>query len=168
MAPGCLGTAAGLPLRSRKQPIGAMERALKRLIAVAVLALPLAGCNSEFSLSCATPKGTYLLMVKPGIPWLPLLKPSLKWITTANVYDLQPSRSDDYQVIGELTTRIAGWPAAAERQVFVVNRITSEFQTAFFRKPNAAESADATRVPGEDIEIEAIKGSCARSFPQRL
>ena len=141
---------------------------LKRYVAIGLATLPLAACNSEFSLSCATPKGAYLLLVKPGLPWVPLLRPSLKWVTTANVYDLNVVRSDDYQVIGEWPTRIAGWPQEAERQVFVVNRITSEFQTTFVRKPNQADRADQSRPPGEDVEIQAIKGTCARTFPQRL
>jgi hypothetical protein len=141
---------------------------LKRLVVVGFTALPLAACNSEFSLSCATPKGSYLLLVKPGMPWFPLLRPSAKWVTTANVYDLNVVRSDDYQVVGELPNRIAGWPAGAERQVFVVNRITSEFQTTLVRKPNQGDKADPSRAPGDDVEIEAIKGTCSRTFPQRL
>jgi hypothetical protein len=137
-----------------------MARALKRICVALALALPLAGCNSEFSLNCATPKGNYLLMVKPGMPWFPLLRPSLKWVATADVHDLDVLRSDDYQVVGELRNRINGRPAETQRQRFVVNRITSEFQTSYLRSAKDGESGD--------VEIEAIKGTCSRTFPQRL
>ena len=145
-----------------------MLPSLKRIACGVALALPLAACNNEFSLNCATPKGNYLLMVKPGVPWVPLMKPSLKWVSPANVHDLDVLRSDDYQVLGELRTRIAGWPADAERQTFVVNRITSEFRTSYLRPPKPDEEAKPSQLPGEDVAIEVVNGTCARTFPQRL
>ncbi len=141
---------------------------INRLVSCLALALPLAGCNSEFSLNCTTPKGNHLLMVKPGVPWLSLLGSSMKWVTTANVHELEVRRADDYQVVGELRTRIAGWPNEAERQTFVVNRITSEFQTSWLRKAKTGETADPSRLVGEDVAIEVVNGTCARTFPQRL
>ncbi len=88
--------------------------------------------------------------------------------TTADVHELEVRRADDYQVVGELRTRIAGWPNEAERQTFVVNRITSEFQTSWLRKAKTGETADPSRLVGEDVAIEVVNGTCARAFPQRL
>jgi hypothetical protein len=140
-----------------------MKSSLRRCFAVVALAVPLAGCN-EFSLNCATPKGNYLLIVKQGVPWVPLLGPAMRWVTPTEVYELNVIRSDEYQVRGELRDRIPGWPPETERQTFVVNRITSEFQTAFQRgSTNVASRAE----PASSV-IEAINGTCSRTFPQRL
>jgi hypothetical protein len=141
---------------------------IKRLVPCLALALALAGCNSEFSLNCTTPKGNHLLMVKPGVPWLPPLGPSMKWVTTANVHELEVRRADEYQVVGELRTRIPSWPSEAERQTFIVNRITSEFQTSWLRKPKPGEKPDPSRLAGEDVAVDVLNGTCARTFPQRL
>ncbi|NNM72323.1 hypothetical protein [Enterovirga aerilata] len=143
-----------------------MIDALKRTAFLLAIVLPLAGCSSEFSLNCTTPTGRYLLMVRPSLPYLPFPPPSVKWITTANIYDLRVLRSDDYQVLGELTTRIAGWPKEAERQSFVVNRITSEFETTILRGKTAEERAAGEA--GDDVVLEKVVGTCQRTWPQRL
>ena len=145
-----------------------MLKILKRTVVVLAVGLPLAGCNSEFSLSCTTPNAKYLLMIRPSVAsWLPFPAPSVRWVTTANVYDLRVTRSDDYQVLGDIQTRVAGWPRDAERQSFAVNRITSEFETSILRPKTETEQKSAAE-PGPDMVLEKAVGTCARTWPQRL
>lgn len=144
-----------------------MAAALKRISTIVALSVALAGCN-EFSVNCSTPKGNYLLMVKPGSPWLPMIAPAVRWVTPADIYDLTVLRADEYQVRAELRTRIAGWPSEAQRQTFVVNRITSEFQTAFKGKQTTDPGGSSSESVAAETPTEAIGGTCSRVFPQRL
>ncbi len=137
------------------------------MVAVVALCVPLAGC-AEFSVNCTTPTGNYLLMVKQGVPWVPLLGPAVRWVTPTEVYDLNVLRSDEYQVRAQLSTRTPSWPSEAERQIFVVNRITSEFQTSFRRAAKPDGSGASPAGSSEDTVIGAVSGTCSRVFPQRL
>lgn len=141
-----------------------MGSTFKRVAGVLGLGMLLAGC-SEFTVNCSTPKGNYLLMVKTGPSWLPVFGPAARWVTPAEIYDLVVLRADEYQVRAELRNRLAGWPSEAQRQTFVVNRITSEFQTAFRSTPGRDRDG---ATPDGDAALDAVGGTCSRVFPQRL
>jgi hypothetical protein len=83
-------------------------------------------------------------------------------------HELEVRRADEYQVVGELRTRIASWPERGGAADLYRQPDHERVPDVWLRKPKPGEKADPSRLAGEDVAIEVVNGSLRRTFPQRL